>query len=204
VILINLLPHREWARKRAQNVYNTLLMLAALAGVLGAGGIYSGYQLAIENQESRNAFLVAENAGLDQEIKEVTELQNQITALKMRLQAVESLQIHRNLPVHLLNETARMLPEGMYLNGLKQDGQNILFSGVAQSQECVSALLRNLASSADGWLSKPELVEIKVDELAFGPRNQRRVYDFTVRAMLGRPSETTSAQPAATPIKGKA
>lgn len=201
MILINLLPHRELARKRARDAYNVMLALAAVVGVLIAGLIYLGYQVAIENQQSRNAFLTTENARLDNQIKEVAELQGEISALKARQQAVESLQTNRNLPVHLLNDMVRVLPEGIYLNSVKQDGENILFTGVAQSQERVSELLRNLSSDSNEWLTKPELIEIKADQLALSQRDQRRVYNFTVRAMLARQQASPAAP--ARPVSAK-
>jgi len=194
VILINLLPHRELARKRARDAYNVMLVLAAVAGALIAGGIYLGYQVAIDAQQSRNAFLNKENARLDNEIKDVADLQSQIAALKARQQAVESLQANRNLPVHLLNGAVRMLPDGVYLTDIKQEGKNILFTGVAQSQERVSELLRNLSSKNSEWLTKPELIEIKADQLALSSRDQRRVYNFTVRVMLVQLGETPSTR----------
>jgi len=194
VILINLLPHRELARKRARDAYNVMLVLAAAAGALIAGGIYLGYQVAIDSQQSRNTFLIKENARLDNEIKEVADLQSQIAVLKARQQAVESLQANRNLPVHLLNGAVRMLPDGMYLTNIKQEGKNILLTGVAQSQERVSELLRNLSSKNSEWLTKPELIEIKSDQLALSSRDQRRVYNFTVRVMLVRLGETPSTR----------
>jgi type IV pilus assembly protein PilN len=204
VILINLLPHRESARKRAKDTYNVLLVLAAILGALIAVGIYLAYQVEIESQQSRNAFLSAENKRLDNEIKDVATLQSEIAALRARQHAVESLQVNRNLPVYLLNETVRMLPDGMYLSSIKQEDQNVLFTGVAQSQERVSELLRNLSFKDNVWLTKPELIEIKADQLALSPRDQRRVYDFTVRAVLGEQqpgNEVASGQRAAVKTK---
>ena len=203
MILINLLPHRELARKRAKEKYNVLLVVAAAIGALIAGGVYLGYQVAINGQQSRNAFLSAENARLDNQIKDVAELQTEIAALKVRQQAVESLQTNRNLPVHLLNDTVRLLPDGVYLNSVKQEGQDVLFTGVAQSQERVSELLRNFSSGNSEWLIKPELVEIKADQLALNPQDQRRVYDFTVRAMLAQASGAASTQQGAKTQGGK-
>ena len=193
MILINLLPHRELARKRAKAAYNAMLGLAAAAGAVIAGGIYLGYQTAIERQQSRNAFLTAKNAHLDSEIKDVSDLKNEIAALKARQKAVESLQTNRNLPVYLFNDTVRMLPDGMYLNSIKQEGSNILFAGVTQSQERVSELLRNLSADRSQWLTKPELIEIKADQLTLSPRDQRRVYNFTVRMTLAQQSNDAAS-----------
>ena len=109
---------------------------------------------------------------------------------------MEDLQANRNLPVHLLNESVLQLPDGIYLKGIKQDGQNVLLTGVAQSNERVSELLRNLSRHSD-WVSKPELIEIVASNLALSAREQRRVYNFTMRVQLQRASAAQAAASAA-------
>ena len=196
MILINLLPHREMARKKARQVFNASLGLSALAGLAIAGGIYLWYQHQISEQQDRNAFITSEITKLDSEIKEVANLQGEIAALKARQEAVENLQADRNLPVHLMNEAVKQLPDGIYLKGIKQDNQNVLFTGVAQSNERVSELLRNLERNSD-WVTKPELIEIVAANMALTPREQRRVYNFTVRVQLQRASAPASGASAA-------
>jgi len=196
VILINLLPHREMARKRARQMFNASLGAAVVLGALIAGGVHLWYQASISNQQERNAFLGSEIKKLDEEIKEIASLQQEIAALKARQEAVENLQADRNLPVHLMNEAVRQMPDGVYLKGIKQENQNVLLSGVAQSNERVSELLRNLSRNSE-WVTKPELIEIVAANLALGPREQRRVYNFTVRVQLQRSSDAASAASAA-------
>lgn len=203
MILINLLPHREIARKRARQIFNVSLGASAVAGALIAGAGYLWYQGQIDEQEGRNAFLSSEIKKLDDQIKEVSNLQGEIDALKARQQAVEDLQANRNLPVHLLNEAVAQLPDGVYLKGIKQENQNVLLTGVAQSNERVSELLRNLSRNSE-WVSKPELIEIVAANLALSPREQRRVYNFTVRVQLQRASDAQAAASAAPGAKAKA
>lgn len=200
MILINLLPHRELARKRARQLFNASLAASILGGAVIAAGVYLWYQNAISDQQYRNATLQDEIKKLDNEIKEIATLQNEISALKARQQAVEDLQSDRNLPVHLLNEVVRQLPDGIYLKTLKQENRNVLLGGVAQSNERVSALLRNLSRNSE-WVSKPELVEIVASNLALTPREHRRVYNFVVRVQLQRASDVqpTAADSAAKP-----
>ncbi|MBN8557078.1 MAG: PilN domain-containing protein [Proteobacteria bacterium] len=196
MILINLLPHRELARKKARQVFNTSLAGAAVLGALVAGGVYLWFQNEISRQQERNGFLTSEIKKLDEEIKEVATLQEEIAALKARQQAVEGLQANRNLPVHLLNESVLQLPDGIYLKSIKQESQNVLMTGMAQSNERVSELLRNLSRHSD-WVSKPELIEIVASNLALSAREQRRVYNFTMRVQLQRASEAQQAASAA-------
>ncbi len=136
--------------------------------------------------------LTQEIRKLDEEIKEIATLQDEIAALRARQQAVEDLQADRNLPVHLLNESVLQLPDGIYLKGIKQESQNVLLTGVAQSNERVSELLRNLSRNSQ-WVSKPELIEIVASSLSLSAREQRRVYNFTVRVQLQRASGTPQA-----------
>ena len=188
MILINLLPHREAARKRRRETFYATLGAAALLGGLIAGAAYVWYQAQISSQQSKNSFLQAEITKLETEIKEISTLQSEITALKARQQAVEDLQGDRNLPVHLLNELVRQLPDGVYLAGMKQEDRTVTLQGMAQSNERVSELLRNLGTNSP-WLVKPELVEITAGTVALSPRDQRRVANFTMRIGLKRPTD---------------
>lgn len=201
MILINLLPHREVARKRQRELFFTQVGAAALVGGLVVGLIFTWFQNQIATQQGRNAFLSTEIAKLDAQIKDIAGLQAQLTALKARQLAVEDLQADRNLPVHLLDEMVKQLPEGVYLSSLRQDNQAILLTGVAQSQERVSELLRNLNNNSK-WLTRPELVEIVAANLSLSPREQRRVSNFSIRVSLTRGApEAKSADgiPAAAP-----
>lgn len=196
MILINLLPHREAARKRRRENFYASLGAAALLGVMLAGGTYLWYQAQISNQQATNNFLQAEIKKLEGEIKEISTLQGEIAALRARQQAVEDLQGDRNLPVHLLNELVRQLPDGVYLSSMKQDGQRVTLQGTAQSNERVSELLRNLGNNSP-WLVKPELVEITAGSVALTPRDQRRVANFTMRIGVTRPTEVEKTATAA-------
>ncbi len=190
MILINLLPHREMARKRARQAFNISLLISAAIGVVIGIMIYTWYQGQIMIQDDRNQFLKTKNTELDKEISEVVTLKNEIAALRARQQAVEDLQSDRNLPVYLFNEIAQQLPEGSYLQSIKQDGRSVLLSGAAQSSERVSELLRNLMHNTE-WVGQPELIEVVAGDLVLGPREKRRVYNFTVRAQLGRTGSDT-------------
>lgn len=196
MILVNLLPHREAARKRRREVFFTALGIAALVGGLICGVVYSWYRAQIESQQEKNTFLKTEITRLETQIKDIATLQAEIAALRARQLAVEDLQGNRNLPVYLLNELVRQLPDGVYINSMKQDNQTILLTGVAQSNERVSELLRNLANNSP-WLTKPELVEITASTVALSPRDQRRVSNFSMRVGLKRATDPNPAGSAA-------
>lgn len=192
MILINLLPHREAARKRRKEAFFTTLGAAALLGGLICGGVYVWYQAQISSQQSKNTFLQSEIKKLDLQIKDVATLQAEIAALRARQQAVEDLQSDRNMPVHLLNELVKQLPDGVYVNSMKQEGANLTMQGVAQSNERVSELLRNIANNST-WLAKPELIEIVASSISLSARDQRRVSNFSIKAQLRKPTDVLKA-----------
>lgn len=196
MILINLLPHRELARKRRKDVFNVSLGFAALAGVLISVLVLLWFQAEIAAQQDKNQILQSEIKKFDAQIKDIATLEAEIVALRARQQAVEDLQSDRNMPVHLLTELVRQLPEGVYINSMRQDGQNVSLLGVAQSNERVSELLRNL-SGGSAWLTRPELVEIVTGSVSLAPKDQRRVANFNIRVKLVRSSEAEKAKAAA-------
>lgn len=196
MILINLLPHREAARKRRRETFQATMLASALVGLVIAGGIYWWFQMQIEEQQGKNQFLQTEIKVLEGQIKEIATIEEEIAALRARQKAVEDLQSDRNLPVHLLSELVQQLPDGVYITTLKQTDQTVAMQGMAQSNERVSEMLRNLSNNTP-WLSKPELVEIVASTVSLSPRDQRRVAAFNLRFQLMRSSEAQKAMEAA-------
>ena len=191
MILINLLPHREAARKRRKESFQVTMFLAVVVGLLVAALVYWWFQSRIENQQDRNAYLSSQIAVLDKQIKEIAGLEGEINALRERQKAVEALQANRNLPVHLLNELVRQLPEGVYISSIKQNGLQVEMKGVAQSNERVSEVLRNLSGNTV-WFAKPDLKEIVASTVALSPKDQRKVVNFNLSFLLVLPVDAES------------
>lgn len=146
----------------------------------------------ISEQQGKNRFLQQEIAVLENQIKEIATIEEEISALTARQKAVENLQSDRNMPVHLLNELVRQLPDGVYISSFKQTNRSVVMQGMAQSNERVSELLRNLAGNTP-WISKPELVEIVSANVTLAQKDQRRVASFKVQFTLMRPSDISKA-----------
>lgn len=197
MILINLLPHREAKRRQRKRAFFAGLAVSALIGLLIAGIWYAVLQQMTAAQQARNDFLKAEIARLEVQIKDIAALRTEIEALKARQKAVEDLQTDRNIPVHLLDELVKQTPEGIYLTSVKQNGQVVLVTGLAQTNERVSEFLRNTLYNSP-WLEKPELVEIKtaVSNASGAPvaaRDQRRLNEFSMRLNIKRPQTPADA-----------
>ena len=192
-ISINLLPHRVIRREQRRRAFISLCILTTVVGlavVLLVGGVF---QAAISLQNSRNEFIAAENRKLDEQIKQVASLQQEIDALRARQQAVEDLQSDRNQPVHLLDELVKLTPEGIYLRSVKQENLKVVVAGVAQSNERVSEFLRNL-SEKSAWIEKPNLIEIKSSAVQSTQtqRGAARLYEFSLDVLIKRASPTSA------------
>lgn len=198
MILLNLLPHRELARKKKREQFVVAVVFAALLGVGISLLAFSWYQSAIFNQRAINALLDSEILTLDQQIKDIKGLESQIEALQARQRTVEDVQSDRNQSVHLLSELAQQLPPGVLLTKVAQTEQLVLISGTAQSNEQVSELLRNLASGST-WFSKPELLESVAATMGLPTKEQRALFNFSLRAVLVRASDAPNVPIAAAP-----
>jgi type IV pilus assembly protein PilN len=189
VIRINLLPHREEKRKALRQQFFALaglVAILAIAIVILVHGVIAGY---IGQQESKNAFLKKEIAALDKEIDEIKRLKEQTEALVKRKDVIESLQGSRTEAVQLFNELARQVPAGIYLKAIKQAGNRINISGIAQSNARVSTLMRNLEASPQ--FERPDLVEIKAVTVG-----NRRYAEFNLNVAVTRAAPSADKKPA--------
>lgn len=176
---INLLPHREEARKAKRQHFFTLIGLVAILSCLVVFLVYTIIEGYISRQDENNNFLKQEIAVLDKKIDQIKQLKEQIQALLARKQVIESLQRDRGEVVNLLSELTKQVPEGVYLKSLKQDGQKVALTGYVQSNARVSTLMRNLDASPT--LERPELLEIKAAMV-----DKRRLSEFSMNIYLTR------------------
>lgn len=182
MITINLLDWREARREARKNRFLTALAAAAVAS---AGVVFltmSGFNQAIENQNRRNQFLEQEIAKVDQQIKEIQELEKTRDNLITRMRIIEELQQARSQIVHYFDQLVATLPDGVYLTSLNQKGNITTVNGVAESNGRVSAYMVNLDESP--WFDDPQLVVIKSAN-----RDRRRYADFTLTFKSVMPKE---------------
>lgn len=202
MILINLLPHREERRQQRKRSFFIALGLSAVVGALAIGVWYTVIDQMTSSQVARNEFLQSEIKRLETQIKDIATLRAEIDALKARQKAVEDLQTDRNTPVYLLDELVKQTPEGIYLTSIKQTGQTVAVIGIAQTNERVSEFLRNTLYNSP-WLERPELIEIKAANVTTAGRDQRRLFEFSLRLTLKQPAAPAPAAsgPASAPAK---
>lgn len=185
MIRINLLPHREEKRQKRQRRFLFILGFAFLAAI---GVTLLGYVVLssmIDSQNSRNAFLAAENAKLDKQIAEIEKLKSERQALLDRKNVIERLQSNRTEAVRVLDQLVRQTPEGLYLKDFKQVQDQITLIGYAQSNARVSTYMRNLNDSE--MFEQPLLIETKAVNVG-----NLRQSEFNLRTRITRASEASA------------
>ena len=182
MIRVNLLPHREEARKRRQQQFGVLAGLTVAIGAIVVGSIWFFLDQQVQAQQQNVAYMKGEIAKLDKQIEEIRKIREETASLLAKKQVVEGLQSNRSEPVQLLDQLLRQLPEGVYLKNVKQTGAKVNVSGYAQSNARVSTLMRNLGASP--YLENPELVEIKAVPAPANPN--ARVNEFLMNISIKR------------------
>ena len=134
-----------------------------VAAIIVLAGTFFSYVQMIDYQRSRNTRLESEIVELERSIAEIDGLERQRERLLARMEIIEQLQRSRPEIVHLFDEIARQLPEGVYLTGMKQNGDAVELMGIAQSSTRVSALMRQVDASE--WLTDPGVIKVETTEL---------------------------------------
>lgn len=180
---INLLPWREELRQEQKKQFLTMAVMTAILAAAIVGLIHVQMQSKIDYQLSRNTFMTSEIKKLDDEIKEIRELQKVRRSLIERMEVIQDLQASRPSIVHLFTEIVSSVPNGVYLESLTQTGNNLLINGEAESNARVSTYMRNL--SASEWLKDPNLTVIEIEDITVN-----RISTFTLTVKQTSPNAT--------------
>src|ERR1700728_199374 len=152
---INLLPHREQARKVRRREFMVGAVGAVIAAVIVAGVGKVVYSSWIDAQTEKNNLLKKEIVLLDSEIADIQDLEARKQRLVARMDIIEQLQRKRPEIVHPFDELVKTVPEGVYLTQIKQTNKKLEMKGVAQSSTRVSTFMRNIDASV--WMDNPQL-----------------------------------------------
>ena len=180
---INLLPWREERRQELKQQFFVVLFGVLL---IGAGSVYlvdMGVQTRIEYQNQRNQFIVGETKKLEQQIKEIEELKKKRESLIGRMKVIQDLQGNRPEIVKVFDEMVRTLPDGVYYKRVKATGDTLSMTGLAESNNRVSNLMRNLDASE--LFEAPNLSKVQ----AASKEQSVNEFDLTVKRQKKKAEE---------------
>ncbi len=175
----NLLPWRETQRELKRRRFYWHTGLAVLMSIALAALLHLYLDAQINTQKQRNDYLQTEITQLEQQINAVKTLKSSRKDLLERIQTIEYLQAMRPLSVHLFDEIAKTLPDGMYLTHLLQKQNHIHLMGKTQSNTHVSEYLNQIKQS--DWLNSSNLKAISIQDL---PQKSAYLRDFDLQVTL--------------------
>ncbi|WP_458524813.1 PilN domain-containing protein [Onishia taeanensis] len=184
-IEINLLPWRQAQRERRGKRFNLALGLMAVLG-LGVGyamTFYYDHQLAVQQQ--RNDHIRTALTRLERDIRTISEYETARDALLAKIDVFTELQQGRPQTVHVFNELASRLQEGVQYSRLARQEARLRLEGQAEDNYQVSNQLRALEASA--VFGVPVLSEVEGTE-----QDQRR---FALSVAQRLPGEQEEASP---------
>lgn len=170
---INLLPWREELRAQRNTKFYTLIGVAAGVMVAIIAAVHLQIQSDINHQNRRNALLQKEILIVNDKIEEIKDLEKKKQQLISRMEIIEQLQSNRPEVVHLFDELAHLVPDGLYMRSVSQKVRLLTIKGVAQSNARVSAFMRALDQSI--WFDEPNLLVIRAEK-----RGVERAREFTL------------------------
>lgn len=214
MILINLLPHREATRKKKREEFIANMGVSAIIALVIVAGIWAYFGALQMQQDTRNARLDTEIKILDKSLENMMSLEKEISGLMARQKAVENLQTDRNLPVHWLEDLARLTPPGVYLTSVKQNGLDLTVNGVTLNNDRFGDFIKivsdpkSLASASSdaslaeeagkkNWILDPRWVGVlkAVDFSIMPGEPNRRMYTFSLEFKLRREGEDSTESP---------
>ncbi len=194
---INLLPWRDAERRRRQRDFFIGTGAAVAAVLLASVGVRMQFESMIDAQHSRNQLLEQEISKLNLRIRRIEKLEETKADLLARMNIIQQLQESRPEVVHLFDELAASVPEGVFLTGITQQGNRVEVEGRAQSNARVSAFMRNINGSA--WISDAQLLVIEnKDQTGTGFSHFR----LSFRQQRLQPTDTPPTGPDAGPLRG--
>jgi type IV pilus assembly protein PilN len=181
---INLLPWREERRQELKKEFLAVLGVTVFFGifaVVAANGVYNAW---IDNQNGRNDYLKQNIQELNRQVAEIKELEAKRRQLLERMKVIQDLQGTRPLVVHVFDELVRTLPDGVFYQSLARVEKRVDVVGVAESNNRVSSLMRQLDKSE--WFDNPNLTSVQA-AADFG--EQASAFKMTVQ--ISPPGEKT-------------
>ena len=99
------------------------------------------------SQQQRNQFLQNEIQILDLRISKIKSLNEKKKELQKRTSVVEQLQRSRNVGTQVLDEIAKVVPNGIYLTRLEKQGNSLNIIGKSESNNHLANMIREIESS---------------------------------------------------------
>jgi type IV pilus assembly protein PilN len=135
-------------------------LILVLTG-LGIGWWYWSLKLQTDRIEEDIVTSQKETARLRTLIQQVQSNDARRAQLQQRVGLIEELRKGRDLPVHMLDEISRSLPDMLWLTDVKQAGNDVTITGRCTSLTALSDFVENL--QLGGYFKPAEILDSQVE-----------------------------------------
>lgn len=178
---INLLPWREERRQELKKAFLTILGMVVVVGVLLVILADMAVSGAVDGQRGRNTYLQQQITELDLQVKEIRDLEKKKQELLDRMKVIQELQGNRPIIVRIFDELVRTLPDGVFYDKLNRKVDVISLTGIAESNNRISSLMRQVDKSE--WFAGPNLTAVEAQ-----PNYGEQASKFSLSFKISTPS----------------
>jgi type IV pilus assembly protein PilN len=187
MIKINLLATRE-VKKR--DTFQQQIMLFVLCVLIGLGVIayvHINMNNKIKAVETENDNVKKELDSLKKEVGDLNEYKKKTEDLEYKRNIINTLEVGRNGPVHLMDEFSQAMPQALWIDEFTLKGNALTVKGYASDNETIATFMMNLTNRP--YFSSVNLV--KSEKTTSGGLN---VNSFTLTMKVTYPGTTAPAE----------
>lgn len=179
MIRINLLPTKKRKAKRIAipPVFTLAIPGAAILLVLGAVFYWYLLDREVTDLKEETGKLQARLAELKEKIKEVDRYEKDKKDLEEKVNLIRRLEKHQTIPVHVLDEVSRRVPDRVWLHLFTEAKGAVSIEGYAFSNSDIVTFVNNLKGAK--YLKDVVLVESKETLVEKEP-----VYKFLIKGTI--------------------
>ena len=177
----------------------SLILVASAAGI---GWWFWTLRQSAAQVEIDIASAQQEQARLQSVLAEVTQFEARRTQLQQRVQLIQQLRAGQSVPVQLLDQVSRSVPEMLWLTDMDQKGESLTIEGRSTTIIAISDFIANLRNS--NLFLKPSInADTLVETLQATPAQPAvELVRFKITATLDKAATAKPPAPAATPAPG--
>lgn len=177
----------EFKPKKKANLGNLIF----LALIVGLGAFYYLQKKAFDNENALLAAAQQEKQQLQYVTAKLEELKLQKASLERKINLINDLKAQQDLPVKIMDELSRNLPDWVWLTEMTYNAKGIQIKGKALSNNLIAEYIANLENS-------PDLMNINLVSSTQRKVQKSEYYEFSLNGLVeGRQQITPSAAPGA-------
>lgn len=177
----------EFKPKKKANLGN----LVFLALIVGLGAFYYLQKKAFDRENALLAAAQQEKQQLSYVTAKLEELKLQKASLERKITLINDLKAQQDLPVKIMDELSRSLPDWVWLTEMTYNAKGIQIKGKALSNNLIAEYITNLENS-------PDLMNINLVSSTQRKAQKNEYYEFSLNGQIeGRQQITPSTAPGA-------